>query len=38
MGKSKCIERLVFKYDPILGLTFYLKKYKTYNKESKYIK
>lgn len=38
MGKNKYIERLVFEYCPVLGLSFYLKKYKTYNKKSKYHK
>lgn len=35
--KTKHIERLQFDYCPILGLTFYLKKHKVFNKESKFI-
>lgn len=38
MSKNNYIERLVFEYCPILGLTFYLRKYKVQKRKSKYHK
>ena len=36
--KTKYIKRLVFEHCPILGSKFYIKKYRVFDKGSKYIK